>query len=268
MTEEEAAEVVIKILRVRKAANKAGGRKHVSLSRHAKDVLLKKKVGRSFWRRLYAKHKTLGKKKVNKVSVSRGLNCTREMAIEYINELAEELMVAENATNMQQIAPGKWKGNIDTSRIWAHDETPQFISFNNSGQSRKLIIGAKGENCSKLIKENRDCITVQPFSSFKGDLAMCQAIFSGAGITSHMAPGAAETEIENLLVFVNESAVSDHKALLAGYKNLDEVLTLRKIKRPIVVLADGHGSLFDEGVMSFCEKTSLDNSFYPRILLG
>ena len=195
LTTEEADKVVIKILQVRKAANKSGGRKHISLSKYAKKILQKKQVGRSFWRRLHGKHPSLCKKKVNKVSVSRGLNCTKEMAIKYIDELAGELIEAEIATNMKQVKPGKLTGNIDASRIWAHDETPQFVSYNNSGDSQSLVLGAKGEDCSKLIKENRDCLTVQPFSSFQGDLAMCQVIFSGAGITSHMAPEAAESEI-------------------------------------------------------------------------
>ena len=250
-------------MEVRKAANKGGGRKHISLSKHAKEILQRKQVGRSFWRRLHAKHQSLGKKKVNKVSVSRGLNCTKEMAIQYIDELAEELIVAEIATNMKQIKPGKWTGNIDTSRIWAHDETPQFVSFNNSGNSRALVLGAKGEDCSKLMTENRDCITIQPFSSFQGDLAMCQVIFSGAGITSHMAPEAAESDIDNLLVSVNENAVSDHKTLLAGYKNLDKVLESKKVKRPVVLIADGHGSRFEEKVMSFCEKSELRQFILP-----
>jgi len=257
LTPKEADEVIIKILQVRKAANKTGGRKFVPLSKHAKEILLRKQVGR----RIHAKHTSLGKKRVNKVSVSRGLNCTQAMAIRYIDELAEELIEsATDSTDMVQIEPGKWKGNIDTSRIWAHDETLQFISYNNSGNSRALVLGAKGEDCSKLIKENRDCITVQPFSSFKGDLAMCQVIFSGAGITSHMAPEAAESEIENLFVSVNENAVSDHKSLLAGYKNLDDVLVSRKVERPVVLIADGHGSRFDENVMFSVRRIKLGNS--------
>ena len=263
MTTKEADEVIIKILQIRKSVNKAGGRKHIKLSKYAKDVLQRKKVGRSFWRRFQAQHPKLAKKRVNKVSVSRGLNCTRQMAIEYIDELAEELIDTGIATSMKQIEPGRWKGDIDTSRIWAHDETPQFVSYNSSGNSRALVLGTKGEDCAKLIKENRDCITVQPFSSFKGDLAMCQVIFSGAGITSHMAPEVAENQIENLLVSVSKSAVSDHKTLLAGYKTLDNVLLSRDIQRPIIVIADGHGSRFDEGVMSFCQEKELRQLILP-----
>jgi len=134
------------------------------------------------------------------------LNCTRQMAVEYIDKLAKELIDTGIATNMKQIEPEEWKGDIDTSRIWAHDETLQFISYTSSGKSRALVFGSKGEDCTKLIKENRDCVTVQPFSSFKGNLAMCQVIFSGVGITSHMAPEVANNEIENLLYQLMKAA--------------------------------------------------------------
>jgi len=164
---------------------------------------------------------------------------------------------------MKQIEPGKWKGDIDTTRIWAHDETPQFIRYSNSGKSRELVFGGKGEDCTKLINENRDYVTVQPFSSFQGALAMCQVILSGAGITSHMVPDNVDKKIENLLVSVNDSGVSDHKTLLAGYKTLNDVLQTRGIKRPIVVLADGHGSRFDEKVMSFCQEKGLRQFILP-----
>ena len=248
---------------MRKAVNKTGGRKRIPLSKAAKEIIARKKVGRSFWRRIHTQYPKLGKKKVNKVSVSRGLNCTRQMAIEYIDDLAKELIDTGIAKNLKQVQPGEWKGDIDVSRIWAHDETPQFISYTSSGKSRTLVLGCKGEDCAKLIKENRDCVTVQPFSSFQGDLAMCQVIFSGAGITSHMAPEVADTEIENLLVSVNESGVSDHKTLLAGYKTLDSVLEARGVKRPVVILADGHASRFDEGVMSLCQKKNMRQFILP-----
>ena len=107
LTTEEADEVIIKILRVRNATNKKGGRKHISLSKRAKEILQKNAVGRSFWRTLRSKHKTLGKKQANKVSVSRGLNCTRDMAVKYIDELAEELIEAKIATEMVKVEPGK-----------------------------------------------------------------------------------------------------------------------------------------------------------------
>ena len=52
----------------------------------------------------------------------------------------------------------------------AHDETPQFISCSNAGASKGLGFGGSGEDCNKLTKKNRDCITMQQFSSFNGTL--------------------------------------------------------------------------------------------------
>ena len=92
---------------------------------------------------------------------------------------------------------------------------------------------------------------------------MCQVIFSGAGITSHMAPHVADNEIDNLLVSVNKSGVSDHKTLLAGYETLNDVLNRRNIKRPVVVIADGHASRFDEKVMSYCKEKDLRQFILP-----
>ena len=74
------------------------------------------RVGRSFWRRLRAQHPNLKKKRLTTVSVSRGLNCTRDMAIEYIDQLAQELIDVGIATDMEQLEPGVWEGDVDTSR--------------------------------------------------------------------------------------------------------------------------------------------------------
>ena len=63
-------------------------------------------------------------------------------------------------------------------RIWGHKETPQFISYSNAGTLKGLVFGGSGEDCNKLTKKNNDCVTMQPFSSFNGDLAMCQVIFA------------------------------------------------------------------------------------------
>ena len=80
------------------------------------DLFFYHRVGRSFFRRLRAQHPRLKKKRPNKVSVSRGLNCTRKMAVSYLDELAEELIEAGIATNMKKIKNGKWEGDIDVSR--------------------------------------------------------------------------------------------------------------------------------------------------------
>ena len=62
------------------------------------------------------------------------------------------------------------------------DETPQFVNYGKSDQSKVQLISGKGDNCNNPKKENRECPTIPPFSTFSGDLAMCQIIFAGAGL--------------------------------------------------------------------------------------
>ena len=78
-----------------------------------------------------------------------------------------------------------------------------------------------------------------------------------------MAPEVSNNEIENLLISVNETGTTDYKSLLAAYKNLDQVLKERKIPRPIVILADGHGSRFNDGVMQYCDDKKMQQFILP-----
>ena len=184
-----------------------------------------------------------------------------KMAIEHLDDLAQLLIDNGIAPDLENIEPGVWVGA--TTRIWAHDETPQFINYHQSGQSRLTVYAGSGEDCNKVTKENRECITVQPFSNFAGDTAMCQVIFAGKGLTSHMCPEAAAEMIENLLISVNENGVTDHNTLTAAYKQLSDAITLRNVTLPVVIIADGHNSRFGEDVMSHCTKTHMDQYLLP-----
>ena len=110
-------------------------------------------------------------KSQHKVSLKRGLRCTKEMAIEYLDELAWLLIEVGMAPELKRSAPGVWESSIDLTQIWAHNEMLQFINFNASGQSRKKMYAGSGHDCSKLSKENQESVTVQPFSNFTGELA-------------------------------------------------------------------------------------------------
>ena len=58
-----------------------------------------------------------------------------------------------------------------------------------------------------LINENRGCVTIQPFSTFGGEIVLCQMIFAGKGITSHMVPAVAVESIKNFLVSTTPNGV-------------------------------------------------------------
>ena len=269
LTESQVEKVVLNILRVRQQLNrKSRGRNSNQLSKNALRALETNHVGLSFFRRFRSRHPQLRRKIQRKVSVKRGLRCTLETAINYIDDLADVLIKNKIAPNLVKVETGVWTGKVDLARIWAHDETPQFINYNASGQSKKLIYAGSGDDCNKISKENRECVTIQPFSNFAGDMAMCQVIFSGSGLTSHMCPPAAENKIDNLVLSVNDKGCTTGETLLAAYKVLSENVLVRK--RDIgnadevdVIIADGHKSRFNGKVMSHCEESLLEQFILP-----
>ena len=179
------------------------------------------------------------------------------MAIEHLDGLAEELQEAGIFTNAMKVKPGIWTGDIDTSRIFNHDETPQFVNYGVDGTPSGLVFAGKGEACKKLQNENRESITIQPFVSFSGNICLCQVVFAATGITSHMAPPEAVEKIEHLLISNTERGSSDNKSLLAAYKEFDCYLTTNNIQRPVVIVSDGHSSRFNYEVMKFLKEKNI-----------
>ena len=62
---------------------------------------------------------------------------------------------------------GIWKGDIDTSRIFNWDKTPQLTNYGVDGTCNGLVYADK-DDTSQRMYQNRECITVQPFVSFAG----------------------------------------------------------------------------------------------------
>ena len=89
--------VVLNILKVWQKCNRyklrrIGKWKYIPLSKNANKALIEKKVSRSFFRRFQAEHPEVKPKKQHKVSLKRGLCCTKEMAIDYLDQLASVLI--------------------------------------------------------------------------------------------------------------------------------------------------------------------------------
>ena len=255
MNDRQVEEVVLRILSTREAINKQGGRKFQKMSHAAKSALNKKKVSRSFFLTLRSKYPELKKKVPKKVDINRGFNVTEEMAIEYLDDLAAEINEA-GIGRLEYAGPGVWNGPIDARRILFHDETPQMINHGDSSYTTTKVFGVSAERCETLIKSNRECVTVQPFSNLAGETLCTQVIFSGGGLTSHMAPEAT-SNIPNLLVSVNKSGVTDHETLLSAYQELDRELMEKDIPCPVIIIADGHSSRFDEAVLEFLKVALL-----------
>ena len=64
---------------------------------------------------------------------------------------------------------GVWTGNVDTARIFNHDETPQFINYGVDGTPNGLVYAGRGDSCNKLNKENRESVTINPVVSCSGE---------------------------------------------------------------------------------------------------
>ena len=242
--------LILDILKIRDYANKKlkGGRRYTNLSVNAKRALQNKKLSRSFWKRWDAKHDDLRMKRQGTVTMNRAMNCTRDMASSHLDALAKELIDAGIFTNTKQVAPGVWTGQINTSRVFNHDETPQFINYGVDGTPN----AGRGESCKRMINENRECVTINPVVSVSGFVCVCQVIFGTTGITDHMAPKTVVEKIDNLLISTTDNGCQDHTSLLACYKLFDKYLDKENIERPVVLTSDGHSSRFDYEVLKLC----------------
>ena len=93
LTNKQVEGVVLNILRVRQQHHRKGGRNRGDpLSTNAEHILKMKHVGKSFFRRLNTRYPQLKRKIQQKVSAKRGLRCTRETAMQYIDDLAAHLI--------------------------------------------------------------------------------------------------------------------------------------------------------------------------------
>ena len=76
--------------------------------------------------------------------MKRALNCTHDMACSHLDALAQELIDTGIFTNAEQIQPGVWTGKVDTTRVYNHDETPQFINTGMNGTPNGLVYAGHG----------------------------------------------------------------------------------------------------------------------------
>ena len=208
LSRKDANQFIWTMLQVRNTINqKNKGRRRVEpLSRAGYKVMQTKKAGRKFWQRFGTKYRSqLKKKRRGVTSIKRATSCTEVMAIEHIDELADELVRLGIFTSAKKVGPGKWAGQIYGKRIYNRDETPQFINYGIDGSSRNLYYCGKGEQCQGLINENRECVSIEPFIFLDGNICMAHVIFAGSGIKSNNAPQSAVEAIPNLLISMKGS---------------------------------------------------------------
>ena len=251
-------EVIMNMLKTRRTLNrKRTGRKRVKLSRCAMNALDKGQVGQYFWYRFDAKYPEITRKRVSRTSYARAIACTTEMAVGHIDSLAEEMIRLDIMRNAKKIEPGVWKGEIDVSRVFNCDETPQAINYGTDGHASSLAYCAKGEECTKITKENREFVTITPFIGLSGSVPICQVIFSSSGITSWMAPKVTVEKIDNLLLSVTENGYQDGSSCLKSFQKFNKYLDEKGITRQVLLLTDGYSSLFDLEVLRFLSDNKI-----------
>ena len=254
---QEVSDLIMNILEVRKAmCKKFKYRRVEQLSNNAKRALAKRKLSQSFWVRFQAKYKDIiAYKRQGSINIRRAVSCTRQMATKNLDEMAKVLIDANIFSDAVQKAPGKWSGKMDLSRIFNHDETPQFINFGVDGSGSGKVFGCVGKNesCQRILKENRECPTVHPMVSCDGNKVMCQVIFSRKGIDTDMFT----EKIENLVVSTTPHGVQDHHSLLSFYRRFNKYLEDAKVQKPVVVLSDGHSSRFNAEVFNYLRKNEI-----------
>ena len=265
ITRKGMTDLIMNTLRIRQAANKKakGGRKYAKLSSNALKALSKGKLSKFFWQRFEAKYDSLTKKRIGHTSLARAIACTKEMAINHLDSLADELIRKGIMTNYKKVCPGVWEGDIDGTRVFNRDETPQAIRYGVDGSAKNLAYCGKGEKCSDILKENREFVTIEPFISLDGRIHVCHVIFAAAGITSAMAPKGAVEKIPNLLISVTENGYQNGQSCLESCKFFDQVIAKENVVRPIAMLTDGHSSRFDIDVLRFNQEKEMTSHVSP-----
>ena len=159
--------MILNVLEVRKQAYRNLRGHHMKLSPNVQQALQRKQLSKSFWKHWDSKYqKYITKKRHGTVSINCALTCKKETACNHLNKLAEELI----KTNIFNDAIQLETGDIDTTRVYNHDETLQFVNYGVDGNPNGLVCVGQGESCQRMIRENRECITVHMFVSFGGDI--------------------------------------------------------------------------------------------------
>ena len=82
------------------------------------------------------------------------------LSFKHVDALAEELCVPGIFPNAKKVAAVVWEGDIDCSRVFNHDETPQFINYGVDGTAQGLPYTRKGESCKQMLQENRESVSI------------------------------------------------------------------------------------------------------------
>lgn len=99
--------IIIQLLKLRQinSKNRTCKTNNVALSKNARYVLAKGKLGETFWQRFESAHP--------EVTIKRAVSCTRDMAVCHFDDLVSTLIKVGIFINARQISQGVWEGQID-----------------------------------------------------------------------------------------------------------------------------------------------------------
>nr|XP_012555486.2 uncharacterized protein LOC105843975 [Hydra vulgaris]XP_047127538.1 uncharacterized protein LOC105843975 [Hydra vulgaris] len=95
----------------------------------------------------------------------------------HLDNLTKELVICGIMVEENQKVSDHWTSQIDLSRIFNHDETPQFVSYGVNGSPSRLLYGGRGERCQKMFRHNRECVTINPMLSLSDTFTLLNILF-------------------------------------------------------------------------------------------
>ena len=167
-TRDEQREKIQEVLKLRKKANRLGGRKKPPpLSTVALNVLADQGAtlpADSWFVRFFATHEDIVvEKKQHRESLDRGKKHTEAVVDNHF------FSPAGLKTEMEAAGVMDSAGLIDEWRLGWLDEAPQFIDYNSEkGGGQRKVASGPSDACMTLLPENRECITVNMLQILAG----------------------------------------------------------------------------------------------------
>ena len=147
LNKSELTRTILNVLEVRKQTYRNLCEFHIrKLSPNAR-VPQTKKLSKSFWKGWDVKYqKYITKKRQGIVSIDCALNCTKEMACNYLSNIF---------IDASQLETDVWQGDIDKTGVYNYDETPQFVNHGVDGTPNGLTYVGRRESCERMIRETK-----------------------------------------------------------------------------------------------------------------
>ena len=155
---------------------------------------------------------------------------------------------------------------LDPRRILNEDELPQFIDYADAkGNNKKKVGAGKGDIAQEAAHSNRTSVTVHMIWGLCGFKWGDQVILAQAQLADNLAIEAGRKVFANeiheaqkvstyLLVSPSAKGIQTGTTLGERMDMLDREVTARGLKRPIVILTDGHKSRFSGEVLRKCAE--------------